>query len=469
MLQDGLVVCSGPLLLHNERLDNLAAHEVRFPDHLGILDDGVHVQHDLHFPGVDVEPAGDDHPFLAALEEDVAVGIDQGEIPRVKPPVAKHQGRGRIVLVIALHDVRAPDDELPDLPAGEIPLAVVDNPGLKPRDGDADRARLLDHLELGDGADGRGFRETVSLAEPHLELLFELGHVGRRHGGAARDAELQGADVETARPFLEEHAEEDARDGSRIGDLLAFDGLEDALHAEGIEHHDAGAEQQGVEHVGYGAEGVKERDQAQCLVRLCRCEQGFQQAGLGDEVSVGENGSQGLAREARGVNYDGRIVLHGIGGLELEGSRFEGFLHGHGPVVDLGQKQVPAAGEPVLDLLETPCGGCRRDQDLGIAVVEEVLQFVGGGHDVERHGHGAQFLAGKVRNGEFGDVGKHQGHLVALADAEGLQVVGQGAYGAVEIAEGEPVFLEDNGHIVPVGAAGIFEQFPKVHKAHEPP
>ncbi len=81
---------------------------------------------------------------------------------------------------------------------------------------------------------------------------------------------------------------------------------------------------------------------------------------------------------------------------------------------------------------------CRRDQDLGIAVVEEVLQLVGRGHDVERHGHGAEFLAGKVGNGEFGDVGEHQGHLVPLADTEGFQVVGQGVYGPVQVLEADP-------------------------------
>ena len=270
-------------------------------------------------------------------------------------------------------------------------------------------------------------------------------------------------------PFLEKHAEVDARDGGHVGDLLGLDGFEDAVDAEGVEHHDAGAHQDGVEHVGDGAEGVKQRDEAQARVFFRPVEQVRQQSGLGDEIAVGQHGPQGLSREARGVDHDGRVVFRGIGRLELEGPRFKGFLHGHGPVVDLGQKQVPAGCEPVLDLLEAACGGCRRDQDLGIAVVEEVLKLVGGGHDVERHGHGAQFLAGKVGNGEFGDVGKHQGHLVALADADGFQAVGQGVDGPAHLQVADPRILIDEGRVVLVRAAGISEHFPKVHKAHGPP
>ncbi|OPY90140.1 MAG: hypothetical protein A4E73_02644 [Syntrophaceae bacterium PtaU1.Bin231] len=399
----------------------------------------------------------------------MAVGVDQGEVPRVQPAVADHLRRGRVVLVVALHDVRAPDDELPDLPAGKLPVGVVDDAGLEPRDGHADGAGLLLHVEPRDGADGRGLREAVALAEPHPELLLELGHVGRRHGRAAGDAELQGADVEGARPFLHEHAQEYARDGGDVGHSLGLDRLEDALDAEGVEHHDAGPDQHGVEHVGHGAEGVKEGDQAQGLVRLRRREQGLEQRGLGDEVAVGENGPQGPARQPRGVDHHGRVVLGRIGGCKLEGPCRQGLLHGHRPLVDLGQQQVPAGGEAVLDLLEAPGRLGRRDQDPGIAVVQEVLQLVGGGHDVERHGHGAELLAGEIADGEFGDIGEHQGDLVALADAEGLQAVGQGVDGPVHLVEPDPGILVDEGRVVLVGAAGVSEQFPKVHKAHGPP
>jgi len=184
---------------------------------------------------------------------------------------------------------------------------------------------------------------------------------------------------------------------------------------------------------------------------------------------VGENGAQGLSREARGVDHHGRVVLGGVGGLKLEGPVFHGLLHGQRALVHFRQQEVPAGGKPVLDLLEAAGRLGRRDEHLRIAVVEEVLQLVGGGHDVEGHGHGAELLAGEVGDGEFGGVGQHQGHLVALADAHRFQPVGQGVDGPVHGLVGDPRILIDEGPVVLVAAAGFCEQFPKVHKAFGPP
>jgi len=130
---------------------------------------------------------------------------------------------------------------------------------------------------------------------------------------------------------------------------------------------------------------------------------------------------------------------------------------------------MPARGEPVPDLLEAARRLGRGEERLRVTVVEEVPELVRCGHDVERHGHGAQLLAGEVGDGEFGGVGQHQGNLVPLSDAESFQVVGQGVDGPVHPAEGNARIFVDEGPVVLVGAAGICEHFPKVHKAHGPP
>ena len=178
--------------LHDDRLDDLPPEQVLLADDAGLLHGGMEAKDDLDLPGIDVEAAGDDHPFLPAGEEDVTVLVHPAEVARVEPAVLDDLGGHLLVLVVSLHDVVALEDEFADGFPRELPALLVDDFRLHAGDGDSDGARFLGHVETAEGGDGRRLGQAVALHDLDAEPLFEDGDEIRRHRRAAGDADLQG-------------------------------------------------------------------------------------------------------------------------------------------------------------------------------------------------------------------------------------------------------------------------------------
>src|SRR6266480_4818581 len=83
--------------------DGLAPAVVGDADDGGGGDVGVGGQHVLHFLGIDVEPAADDHVVLAIDDIDVAVVVAPGHVPGVDPPVPDDFGGEFGPLPVAAH------------------------------------------------------------------------------------------------------------------------------------------------------------------------------------------------------------------------------------------------------------------------------------------------------------------------------------------------------------------------------
>ena len=139
----------------------------------------------LDVRGGDVQPAHDDHVLDAPRDEEVALGIQESEIPRVKPPVAEDVGRGLGIAVVAPHDAGTLDEDLAHL-AWTGTAGAVGSGDLHPY-APARRAH-------GDEASRRvGAHRSTVRPDRHRER--RLGQpVGRREDVADAEALLERAD-----------------------------------------------------------------------------------------------------------------------------------------------------------------------------------------------------------------------------------------------------------------------------------
>src|SRR5580692_9069332 len=105
----------GPRLEGHRGADLLAQGGVRQPDHGGLGDRGMLVEHLLDLPRVDVVAAPDDQVLLAVHDVEVAVLVDPGQVTGVEPAVADRLSGGLGAIPVALHHVRPADDDLAHL------------------------------------------------------------------------------------------------------------------------------------------------------------------------------------------------------------------------------------------------------------------------------------------------------------------------------------------------------------------
>src|SRR5438105_4364607 len=107
---------------------------------IGLADGGMVQEYLFDFARVDVFAAANDHLFFAAANVDVAVGVHDGEVARVKPSgrVDGFSGGVRVVPV-AGHDGIAPGAQFALLAAvDDAPGGWVGNFDFEVRDGFAD-------------------------------------------------------------------------------------------------------------------------------------------------------------------------------------------------------------------------------------------------------------------------------------------------------------------------------------------
>ncbi len=180
------------------------------------------------------------------------------------------------------------------------------------------------------------------------------------------------------------------------------------------------------------------------------------QAGVEDHVAVAQFRALGVAGRAAGVENDGRVVGlcgHGVEGgwlaahqLPQRPCAFDGRRAGR---VDSDHKEVFAP----LDLLEALIAelahgqvGCALEAEEGFGV--GVLQVVGDlaplQQDVQRHDDRPGLQDAVVDQGEVGQVGASEGHLVARPDAQADQPVSDLVGGGVDGCVGQLHVVEDD-------------------------
>ncbi len=162
---------------------------------------------------------------------------------------------------------------------------------------------------------------------------------------------------------------------------------------------------------------------------------------------MGEDGAEGLPRETRGVDHDGGVVARQLRDLLREGASGDDLPEGGCIVRAVGRDDVAAEREFVPYLVKALRQRCLRDQAPGVAVAQKMRQFVRRGLDIEGYGDAADLLDSEIGDDKLGAVGEHQGYLVSLPEAEGAQMVSQGAGGPVQLPIGDLPFAMDDGNI----------------------
>src|SRR5215210_3332815 len=174
--QDLLLRRLGARPLDDEGLDGLTPVLVgdAYRDglgHVGVLEEDL-----FHLARVDVVARGQDHVLLPVHDVEVAVLVHLRNVARVKPAVLQSSGRLPRHIEVALHDLRAFDDELTRLANANLtlPRLYVHYPGVGRGDRDAYAAltpfpqkRRIVMRHRG------GFGEAVALEERLACLLLE--------------------------------------------------------------------------------------------------------------------------------------------------------------------------------------------------------------------------------------------------------------------------------------------------------
>ncbi len=166
---------------------------------------------------------------------------------------------------------------------------------------------------------------------------------------------------------------------------------------------------------------------------------------VADEIGVGEDHALGDAGRSAGVNNRGLVVrLNGPGGfLEQAGTsglqgRAAGLNGGQGKHVGsrglrledhdmLHPRKVPPEGRDFLVLVEVG-----DDHDLGVAVLDDVLDLVARERRVDRHGDSAEAEVGEIGDRPFRTVLGQDDKLGSRTVPQILQAEGQVPDGGLE-------------------------------------
>ena len=335
----------------------------------------MHLQDGFHFPRIDIEAAGDDHPLLDARQENVAFLIHSAQVAGVKPPVFQHGGGGRFVLVVALHHIAAADDQFADGVARHFPAVFIDDFNVDAVEGGSDGTGFRHRLDPVERAGGRRFRKPVAFQDARVEFLLENGDEIGRHGRAAGDAERKRAEIIFRRFFVKDHAHVKAGNRDDVSNFLPFHGGKKAVHGEAVHHNGGAACLDDVEHVHRNAEGMEEGNQAQADVVGRSAKRLVAYIEFGGEIAVGQHCPQRLAGQAGGVNHDGRII-------SIDGDRggrgdVRGVFRKESILRRIDRQKVAAGGQLILDFQIPFFTRRMRHKNFGVAVVEKVGKLVG--------------------------------------------------------------------------------------------
>jgi hypothetical protein len=212
----------------------------------------------------------------------------------------------------------------PTSPTGTVLAPFVDQAHLDAPDRGADGAGLAHPVGVVERRHRRGLGQAVPLQDDAAEEPFEAAHDLDRQCRATGDAQPQGRHVELAAVGRTEQRDVHRGYALEDGHPITLQHLEHLRRGEPGHERQAGAHADGrVEPAGL-PERVEERQPAEDdVVRAEPGQIGREDLDVGRQVGVGELGSLGLSRCARGVEDD-RGVVRGTGGdARLEGRRCE--------------------------------------------------------------------------------------------------------------------------------------------------
>ena len=455
---DDLVLGRGLALAQlDEGTGRFAPFVVGPGDDRGGGDRGVAGEHALDLQRGDVLAAGDDHVLGPVGDADIAVGLDHAQIAGVIPAALEGFGGGLRILQIALHDDVAGEHQLAqrlavvrDFGAG---LAVDDRERglgrvahalagvlLHPRFQRQRRPVVVLGAERGRAV---GLGQSVDVGQREADGLHALDH-GRRRCGPGDQAVHRLLDPrELVRVGVDEHRMHDGR-AAVMAHAMARHGVDDGFRGD-LAQTDVGA--------GLGRDGPRktpavavEHRQRPQIHRMGRHIPGH---GVGHGVQIGAavviDHALGVAGGAGGEVQRDRVPLV-LGQLPVEGRIALGDQR---LVFDLADPRLVAI---VFGIVDVHHHGRRIEPGdrLGhhgreLAVDHHHLRAAEIQHEGERlriqpHVQRVEHRAGH-RGGEMhlvggGDVGRHDCHHVALADAAPGQRVGQLAAAAIGLAPG---------------------------------
>ena len=281
--------------------------------HLRVLHQGF-----LDLSRINVGRSGEDHVVLAVYQEEKPTFVKVADVSGVEPAPAQGLGRGPRVVPVTLHDHAASHQNLAGAARGQWLAGLVHHADFHVgarRPGGEQRRRLLQlrrHGPPAEGGDGHGgLSQSVELCQDGTEPGHGPAGVFHVHGGAAPGDGPQGGKVVAgADRLLGQSLDLSGGQEGNEGDLPAGDLLKHPSRAEAhriVKNVGDAAGHQGkcVE-----AAAVRERRSVKRHVGLVGdVVVGEETHDHGQQVSVGEHGSLGLAGGAGSVEEPGQSVL----------------------------------------------------------------------------------------------------------------------------------------------------------------
>ena len=436
-------------------------------DDLDVLDFGEGEEEVLDFLWGDVFAAADDDVLDAAGDAVVAGFVAGAEVAGVQPAVLVDDGGGLFGhLVVALHDVVAA--------AADFALGVggqglvgggVEDGDFDAGEGGADGgdAEFDGVGAVGLGHAGGGFGEAVDGGD------FDDVHVGDDAfhdfdgaDGAGHDAGAEGGHVEHLEHGVGVHGDEHGGDAVEDGAFFLVDGGEAEEGVEGFDDDEGGA----VGEDGHDAEGDAETmEEGHLEAELVGGGEALAVAdapAVVEDVVVGEHDALGEAGGAGRVLHVDDVVAgegglcileDGVGLVVADEHEFGGGIHAAvffladvadefelgirlgaevaaGELLEFGDELVD--GLDVVDVAEA----VDEAEHAHVGLAQDVVEFLGLVGGVDGDEDGAGFGAGELEGEPVGDVFGPDADVVALADADGEEALGEAVDAVVELAVG---------------------------------
>ena len=260
--------------------------------------------------GGDGEALVFDHLFLAVNDVDVSLIVDARHVAGRQPAVAQHEVRFFGRLPVALHDVRAFDEQLADAAGAQLLLAggEIDDLLFLIRHSQADRIEL--HAALVDGVQVRhrgGFRQAVPLQYAHAGFfLHALAHVGRQGRRPDHDV-AHGREVELVDVLVVVQGDHDGRHGVIEGDLVLLRQGQREFQVERLHDDQGGAGVDAAAHQHHAVDVVEGQEDEQG-VALRYASAGDELDVVGHQVLLAQHDALGQAGGAAGVGQGHQVL-----------------------------------------------------------------------------------------------------------------------------------------------------------------
>ena len=416
----------------------------------------------LQLPGIDVLPAPNDHFLLPVHDEEVAVPVPEGHVPRVEPPAAQGLRRLFRPIPVSLHHMAAADADFPHLARGHFLVPLVQEPDLAIREGNPDGTDLPHAVDgVGRGAGG-AFREPVPLDDDHVEGLLEPADRLHGHRGGPAHAVPEGRQVQ---PLVVRRGKKDLvdrRHAAEDADAVFRDALPEFRGGEVPAQDDLGAHRQRRRPGDDQPVDMKQGKEAQNNVLLVNIGKQARLPGVGQDIPVREQNPLGIARRPRSVDDGGNVI-----GIDPHGGRRSRLRHhffkGEEPVVrGLPLDDMLQGGRPVEDPVDVRPVAVIEEKGHRARVVQQVLNLAGLPPAVHRPGNAADLDDSEIGVVELRSVVHEEAHPVSLPHAQPVKGAGHPAALFVQLPVGDVPLVVADGDFVFVAPGLGFHHVPNV-------